>query len=67
MQIPVRRVLQLKACVPTAGAGTVRRGQGTTEARPCVYRHQDFALGNEETEAMEKILRDFIDRSWLEP
>ena len=34
---------------------------------PRVYRHQEFALRGERKEAMEKILRDFIERGWLEP
>ena len=34
---------------------------------PRVYRHRDFALRGERKEAMEKILRDFIERGWLEP
>ena len=34
---------------------------------PRVYRHQKVALLGERKEAMEKILREFIDRGWLEP
>ena len=34
---------------------------------PRVYRHRGFALRGERKEAMEKILRDFIERGWLEP
>ena len=34
---------------------------------PRVYRHREFALRVERKEAMEKILRDFIERGWLEP
>ena len=34
---------------------------------PRVYRHREFALRRERKEAMEKILRDFIERGWLEP
>ena len=34
---------------------------------PRVYRHREFALKGERKEAMEKILRDFIQRGWLEP
>ena len=34
---------------------------------PRVYRHRQFALRGERKEAMEKILRDFIQRGWLEP
>ena len=34
---------------------------------PRVYRHQEFALRGERKEALEKILRDFIERGWLEP
>ena len=34
---------------------------------PRVYRHREFALRDERKEAMEKILRDFIERGWLEP
>ena len=34
---------------------------------PRVYRHREFALRGERKEAMEKILRKFIDRGWLEP
>ena len=34
---------------------------------PRVYRHREFALRGERKEAMEKILRDFIQRGWLEP
>ena len=33
---------------------------------PRVYRHREFALRGESKEAMEKILRDFIERGWLE-
>ena len=35
--------------------------------RPPVYRQQKFPLTGEAEEAMEKILREFIDRGWLEP
>ena len=34
---------------------------------PRVYRHREFALRGERKDAMEKILRDFIRRGWLEP
>ena len=34
---------------------------------PRVYRHREFALRGERKEAMEKILRDFIETGWLEP
>ena len=34
---------------------------------PPVYQHREFALRGERKEAMEKILREFIDRGWLEP
>ena len=34
---------------------------------PCVYRHRKFALRGQRKEAMEKILREFIGRRWLEP
>ena len=34
---------------------------------PRVYRHREFALRGERKEAMERILRDFIERGWLEP
>ena len=34
---------------------------------PGVYRRREFALRGERKEAMEKILRDFIERGWLEP
>ena len=34
---------------------------------PRVYRHREFALRGERKEAMENILRDFIERGWLEP
>ena len=37
------------------------------KADPRVYRHGEFALRGERKEAMEKILRDFIERGWLEP
>ena len=32
---------------------------------PRVYRHREFALRAERKEAMEKILREFIERRWL--
>ena len=32
-----------------------------------MYRHQEFALRGERKEAMEKILRELIERGWLEP
>ena len=34
---------------------------------PCVYRHREFALRGERKEAMEKILREFMEGGWLEP
>ena len=34
---------------------------------PRVYRHGEFALRGERKEAMEKILREIIERGWLEP
>ena len=37
------------------------------EPDPRVYRHREFALRGERKEAMEKILRELIDRGWLEP
>ena len=33
---------------------------------PRVYRHREFALRGERKEAIEKILREFIERGWLE-
>ena len=33
---------------------------------PRVYRHLELALRGERKEAMEKILRDFIERGWLD-
>ena len=49
----------------------VRRPYGEAKIRlkqdPRVYRHREFALRGERKEAMEKILRDFIQRGWLEP
>ena len=32
-----------------------------------MYRRWEFALRGERREAMEKILREVIDRGWLEP
>ena len=37
------------------------------EPDPRVYRHREFALRGERKEAMERILREFIERGWLEP
>ena len=34
---------------------------------PRVYRHRELSLRGERKEAMEKILREFIERGWLEP
>ena len=34
---------------------------------PRVYRHRKFALWGEGKEGMQKILREFIERGWLEP
>ena len=34
---------------------------------PRVYRHWEFALRGERKETLEKILREFIERGWLEP
>ena len=34
---------------------------------PRVYGHREFALRGERKETMEKILREFIERGWLEP
>ena len=49
----------------------VRGRYGEAEIRlkpdPRVYRHREFALRGERKEAMEKILREFIERGWLEP
>ena len=48
----------------------VRGPYGKAEIRlkpdPRVYRHREFALRGERKEAMEKILRDFVERGWLE-
>ena len=49
----------------------VRGAYGEAKIRlkpdPRLYRHWEFALRGERKEAMEKILRDFIERGWLEP
>ena len=37
------------------------------EPDPRVYRHLEFAVRGERKQAMEKILREYIDRGWLEP
>ena len=34
---------------------------------PRVYQHREFALWGERKEALQKILREFIERGWLEP
>ena len=34
---------------------------------PRVHRHREFAFRGERGEAIQNILRDFIDRRWLEP
>ena len=34
---------------------------------PRVYGHREFALRGERKEAMERILREFIERGWLQP
>ena len=50
---------------------TVRGPYGEAKIRlkpdPRVYRHREFALRGERKEAMTKILREFIERGWLEP
>ena len=49
----------------------VRGPYGEAEIRlrpdPRVYRHREFALRSKRREAIEKILREFIDRGSLEP
>ena len=49
----------------------VREPYGEAKIRlkldPRVYRHREFALRGERKEAMKKILREFIERGWLEP
>ena len=44
-------------------------GEARIRLKPdlCVYRHRAFALRGERKEAMEKILREFIERGLLEP
>ena len=49
----------------------VRAPYGEAQIRlkpdPRVYRHGEFTLRGERNEAMENILREFINRGWLEP
>ena len=44
-------------------------GEGKIRLRPDarVYPHREFALRRESKEAVEKILREFIARGWLQP
>ena len=62
----------VKMMLPKEYHTNVVRGQyGDAKIRlkpdPCVYGYREFALRGERKEAMEKILRDFIERGWLEP
>ena len=34
---------------------------------PKVYRHQEYQLQGEQVEAMKKLLKEFIERGWIEP
>ena len=48
------------------------RGQlGTTRMKlkpnPIVYRHREYQLQGERAEAMKKLLKEFIERGWMEP
>ena len=34
---------------------------------PKVYSHREYQLGDERAEAMKKLLKEFIERGWIEP
>ena len=56
-----------KPVFPPPVRGTYGEAKIRLKQDPRVYRHREFALRGERKEAMEKILRDFIQRGWLEP
>ena len=52
---------------PTPVRGPYGEAKIQLRQDPGVYRHREFALRGERKEAMEKIIREFIERGWLEP
>ena len=56
-----------KPVFPPPVRGPYREAKTPLKPDPRVYRHQEFALRGERKEVIEKILREFINRGWLEP
>ena len=56
-----------KPVFPPPVHGTYGEAKIRPKPDPRLYRHREFALRGERKEAMGKILREFIARSWLEP
>ena len=56
-----------KPVFPPAVRGPYGEAKIRLKPDPRVYRHRELALRGERKEAMEKILREFIERGWLEP
>ena len=56
-----------KPLFPPQVRGPYGEAKIRVKPNPRVYRHQEFALRRERKEAMEKILREFIERGCLEP
>ena len=55
-----------KRVFPPAVRGPYGEAKIRLQLDPRVYRHREFALRGERKEAMEKVLREFIGRGWLE-
>ena len=52
---------------PPPVSGTYGEAHIPPKPDPRVYRHRVFALRGQTKKPMEKVVRDFIDRGWLEP
>ena len=55
-----------KPVFPLPARGTYAEAKIQLKRDPHVYQHHEFALRGERKETTEKILREIIDRGWLE-
>ena len=61
------KIQALRARLKQKYGDTFFSGKIRLKPDPRVYRHLEFALRGERKEALEKILRGFNERGWLEP
>ena len=56
-----------KSVFPPAARGPYGEARIRLKPDPRMYRHRKHPLRGKRKDAMERILREFIDRCWLEP